>query len=173
MVRLSVAEDGYEGVTLAWSVVVRDIDALPRAERELAVAHREAHIVSGQHGFDVRVGVSLGMLELFLARHELSKLREQVVLHRGIRVLIYEHARGGVEHRDDADAVLHLRSRHRGAHASRDIDGAHLRRRADLEALVMSGQSVSLRAHCPLEGPIFTILRTDADVGRGARRRDA
>ena len=61
-------------MTLARSVVVREVDTLPLTEHGLAVTHGERHIVAGQHTFDVRVGISLGMTELLLARHELSEV---------------------------------------------------------------------------------------------------
>src|SRR6266478_4291333 len=54
MVRLSVADDSYRHMTLAWSVVLREVEALPRTEQELAIMHWQAHIVPGQHGLDVR-----------------------------------------------------------------------------------------------------------------------
>src|SRR5216683_4750982 len=73
MVRRLVADDSDRELTFARSVVLREEDALPCAEQELAIMHGQAHVVPGQHCFDVRVGVALGMLEIFLARDELSE----------------------------------------------------------------------------------------------------
>ena len=74
MLSRGVADDGYGRVALTRSVVVGDVDPLPCAEHQLAIAHRQRHIVPRQHTFDVRVRISLGMTELFLARHELSEV---------------------------------------------------------------------------------------------------
>src|SRR5438046_4129537 len=110
MLSRGVADDSYGGMTLARTVVVREVDALPCAEQRLAVTHRQRHVVPGQHTLDVRIGISLGVAELFLAWHELSEVRDEVPLNIGVRVLVHEHARGRVEHRDDADPILHLRA---------------------------------------------------------------
>src|SRR6266571_2822133 len=74
MVRRLVADDSDRDVTIARSVVLREVDALPCAEQELAGMYREAYVVAGQHGFDVRVGISLSVVELLFARHELSEV---------------------------------------------------------------------------------------------------
>src|SRR5712692_10771055 len=54
MVRRSVADHSYGRATIAWSVEFREVNALPRAEHELAVAYRERDVASHEHRFDVR-----------------------------------------------------------------------------------------------------------------------
>ena len=103
-------------MTFARPVVVREVNALPRSEHELTIAHRERDIVPREHGFDVRVGIPFCVTELLIAGHELSEMRDEISLHIGVGVLVHEHSRGRMKHRDDADALGHLRSCDRGTH---------------------------------------------------------
>src|SRR5436190_2064481 len=58
MVRRSVADDSYGRAPLTWSVELGEVNALPRAEHELAFVYRERHIVTDEHRFDVRAVTS-------------------------------------------------------------------------------------------------------------------
>ena len=61
MVRLLIADDSNGGMTVAWPVVIGEVNPLPRSEEQRAVTHRQRDVVAGQHRFDVRVGISLGV----------------------------------------------------------------------------------------------------------------
>src|SRR6476661_288318 len=141
MVRRSVADDSNGGVTLAGSIELREVDALPLAEYELGIAHRDRHIVAGQHRFDVRVRISLRVAELFLTRHELSEMREQIALHIRVGVLVHEDPRGRVRARDDADPVADLRARDRRTDARRDVGGRDRLLGRDRESFVVDGHA--------------------------------
>jgi release factor glutamine methyltransferase len=151
MVRRLFADDSNGGMTFAWPVEVREVDALPGTEYELAIAHRETHIVPCQHGFDVRVGISLGVMEVLVERHELSELRDQVALHIGVGILVHEDTSGCMEHPDDAQAVFDLRTRDRRAHASRDVDRCDLCLGRDLKTFVVK-QPASLLVRQSADG---------------------
>src|SRR5213593_724106 len=66
---------------------------------------------------------------------------DEVPLNIGVSLLVHEHARGRVQHRDDADPVPDLGACDDGAHFVGDRDSRELRRGADREALVMNGHA--------------------------------
>src|SRR6266849_4433748 len=146
MVRRSVADHSYGRATIAWSVEFREVNALPRAEHELAVAYRERDVASHEHRFDVRGRISLGVAELLVPWNDLVEEIEQIALHLGVGVLVDEHAGGRVGDGDGADAVSDLRTGDRGAHASRDVDRRLARLRLDPEVLVVDHGPTILRA---------------------------
>ena len=144
MVRRLIADDSNGRVTLARSVVIGEEDPLPGTKNELAVTHRKRYVVPCQHGFYVRVGISLLVPEFVVARYELSELSDQISLHIRVCVLVDEHARGRVEHRDDADAAGDLRARHRRAHARGDVGRRDLCLGRDVQGLVVNGHAPTI-----------------------------
>src|SRR5713226_163004 len=146
MVRRSVADHSYGRATITWSVEFREVNALPCADHELAVAYRKRHSASHEYRLDVRGRISLGVAEFLVPRNKLVEEIEQVALHVGVGVLVDEQTGGRVGHADGADAVPDLRTGDRGAHASRDIDRRLARLRLDREVLVMDHGPTILRA---------------------------
>src|SRR5687768_17182346 len=117
MVRRSVADDSYGRASLARSIELREVHALPRAEHELALVYRKRHVVTNEDRFDVRGGISFRMTVVTVLRNDLSELNQQITLHIRVRVLVHEYRRGGVRNIYHTDTFAHLRPRDRGAHA--------------------------------------------------------
>src|SRR3954462_9529972 len=139
ILRRAVADDSNGRVTLSRSVEISEINSLPRTEHELASAHRKRHVVPRQYRFDVRVGVSLGVMELGITRDQLCEMCDEVVLHIGVGVLIHEDARCRVQCRYHADPVGHPRACDRRTHARGDVRRADLCLCRDVQRLVMNG----------------------------------
>ena len=146
MVRRSVADDSYGRAPLTWSVELGEVNALPRAEHELAFVYRERHIVTDEHRFDVRRGISFGMTIISVLRNELRELMQQVTLHVRVRVLIHEDRRGGVRDIYDAYTFAHLRSGDRGAYAGCHVDGRLALVGPDGELLVVDAHRTIIRS---------------------------
>lgn len=90
------------------SVELREVNALPPTELELAITYRDRHIGADEGRLDMRVRVSFSVLELIVMGHELSEMRDEVALNIRVGVLIHEHTGGRVERRDEADPLSHL-----------------------------------------------------------------
>src|SRR6266576_2302504 len=166
MVRRSVADDSYGRAPLTWSVELGEVDALPRAEHELAFVYRERHIVTDEHRFDVRGGISFSVTVVSVLRNELRELIQQVTLHVRVRVLVHEDRRGGVRDIYDAYTFAHLRSGDRGAYAGCHIDGRLVLVGADGELLVVD-------AHRTIIRPATILPACRRGVRRARRRRRA
>jgi len=123
MVRRSVADDSYGRAPLTWSIELGEVDALPCAEHELALVYRKRHIVTDEHRFDVRGGISFRMTVVAVLRNDLRELVQQITLHVRIGVLVHKDGRGGVRDIYHADTFAHLRSCDRRAHAGCHVDG--------------------------------------------------
>src|SRR5213592_3805342 len=117
MVRRSVADDSYGRGALTWSIELSEVNALPRAEHELACMYRKRHIVTDEYGFDVRRGISFGMTVVAVVGNELRKLVQQITLHVRVGILIDEYRRRGMRHVYHAYTFAHFRSRDRRTHA--------------------------------------------------------
>src|SRR5687767_11384822 len=123
MVRRSVADDSYGRASLAWSIELREVHALPRTEHELALVYRKRHIVTYEDRSDVRSGISFRMTVVTFLRNDLRELIQQVALHIRVRVLVHEYRGGRVRDIYHADTFADLRSRDRCAYAGRHVDG--------------------------------------------------
>src|SRR5256712_7863701 len=139
MVRRLVADDSYGRVALARTVELREVDALPRAEDELAIAHGQRHRAPDEHRFHVRGTIALRMVVARVVRDRAFEGAEHVLLHVRVGVLVHEDARGRVRDRDRTDPVADLRARDRGLHAGRDVHGLLGLRRFHRELLVPDG----------------------------------
>src|SRR5437899_10633913 len=122
MVRRSVADDSYGRAPLTRSVELGEVDALPCAEHELAFVYRKRHIVTDEHRFDVRRGISFAMTVVSVLRNELRELRQHVTLHVRVGVLVHEDRRGRVRDIYYAYTFAHFGSRDRRSHARRHVD---------------------------------------------------
>src|SRR5436190_24157319 len=91
MVRRSVADDSYGRGPFARSIEFREIDSLPSAERDCAVAHRKSYRVANEHGLDMRGPVTFAVRVLRIARDRSFQCSEDVFLHVGVRVLVHEY----------------------------------------------------------------------------------
>src|SRR5688500_4045098 len=96
MVRRSVADDSYGRASLTRSIELREVHALPRAEHELAFVYRKRHIVTNEHGFDVRRRISFRMTVVTVLRNHARELEQQITLHIGVGVLVDKYRRGRV-----------------------------------------------------------------------------
>src|SRR2546425_262690 len=67
MVRRSLADDSYGRGPFARSIELGEIDSLPCAERDRAVAHRKSHGVANEHRLDVSRSVTFGVRVLRVA----------------------------------------------------------------------------------------------------------
>src|SRR5439155_2279352 len=146
MVRRSVADDSYGRAPLTWSVELGEVNALPCAEHELAFVYRERHIVTDEHRFDVRRGISFGMTIISVLRNELRELMQQVTLHFRVCVLVHEDRRGGVRDIYDAYTFAHFGSRDRRSHARRHVDGRLTLIGAEREPLVVDAHWTIMRS---------------------------
>src|SRR5712691_411666 len=123
MVRRLVADDSYGRVPFPRTIELREVDPLPRAEHELAVAHGERHRAPDDDGFHVSWTVSLGVGVSRVAGHGAVERGEHVLLYVWVRVLVHEHRGGRVRDRDRADPFAYLRSHHCSLYPRRDVDG--------------------------------------------------
>src|SRR2546428_1179005 len=159
MVRRLVADDSYGRVALARTVELREVDALPRAEDELAIAHGQRHRAPDEHRFHVRGAVALRMVVARVVRDRAFEGGEHVPLHVRVGVLVHEDARGRVRDRDRTDPVADLRARDRGLHAGRDVYGLLGLRRFHRELLVPNGHFSFIAGGGPLQPPFQRRLR--------------
>src|SRR2546428_8742693 len=90
MVRRSVADDSYGRGPFARSIELGEVETLPRAELDLTVANRERHAVPDKDRFDVRGTISFGVRIFRIARDRSLEGSEEVFLHIGVGVLVYE-----------------------------------------------------------------------------------
>ena len=139
MVRRSVADDSYGRGPFARSIELGEVETLPRAEPDLTVAYRKRHAVADEDRFDVRGTISFGVRVLRIARDHSLECGEQVFLHIGIGVLVYEDRRGRVPDADGDKSVTYLRARNRRLHARRDVDGLLALRARHRDLLVPDG----------------------------------
>src|SRR5919201_1186845 len=122
MVLTSVADDSYGRAAMSWSIELGEVDALPRAEGDLAVTHRERHRVPDEHRLHVRGTVSFGVLVPRIAGNGAFERGEEIALHVGVGVLVDEHPRGRVRDRHRDDPVGDLRTGDRGLDPRGDVD---------------------------------------------------
>src|SRR5437867_1724137 len=156
MVRRLVADVRYGRVALARTVELREVDALPRAEDELAIAHGQRHRAPDEHRFHVRGAVALRMVVARVVRDRAFEGGEHVLLHVRVGVLVHEDARGRVRDRDRTDPVADLRARDRGLHAGRDVHGLLGLRRFHRELLVPDGHFSFIAGAGPPATPLST-----------------
>src|SRR5207245_5485717 len=159
MVRRLVADDSYGRVALARTVELREVDALPRAEDELAIAHGQRHRAPDEHRFHVRGAVALRMVGARVVPDRAVEGGEHVLLHVRVGVLVHEDARGSVRDRDRTDPVADLRARDRGLHAGRDVHGLLGLRRFHRELLVPDGHFSFIAGAGPPATPFQRRLR--------------
>src|SRR3989441_7496787 len=177
MVRRLVADDSYGRVALARTVELREVDALPRAEDELAIAHGQRHRAPDEHRFHVRGTIALRMVVARVVRDRAFEGAEHVLLHVRVGVLVHEDARGRVRDRDRTDPVADLRARDRGLHAGRDVDGLLRLRRFDRELLVPDGHLSFIaggalsRAGAPPPAPATPLLTPASPASHSLSRR--
>src|SRR3977135_123657 len=146
MVRRSVADDSYGRASLTWSFELGEVNALPCSEIQLAVLYRKRHIVTDEHRFDVRCGITFRMTVIGVLRHKCGELMQQIALHVRVRVLVHEHRRGGVDNVYHAYTLANLGPRDRGAHSRRHIDGHLALLGAHGELLVMHAHDAIIRS---------------------------
>jgi len=85
-------------------------DALPAAEHEAAFVEGDGEARAGQGGFDVRVGVLLGVAEArAVLRDELAQVTEHVGRHVRVGVLVDGQPGRRVSHEEEADAPARAR----------------------------------------------------------------
>src|ERR1700730_2162068 len=110
MVRRSVADDSYGRAPFAWTIELREVHTLPRAESDRTIAYRERNAVADDDRLDVRWAIPLGVVVFRIARDHPFERREDIFLHVGVRVLVYEDRRGGVRDGHGHDPVRDLRA---------------------------------------------------------------
>src|SRR6267378_1772856 len=122
MVRRSVADDSYGRGSFAWTVKLREIDSLPRAERDCAVAHWKGQRAPDEHRLDVRRPVAFSVRVLRVARDRSVERIEEILPDIRVRILVHEDRGSRVRDADGHDPVADLRACDRGLHARGDID---------------------------------------------------
>src|SRR6266516_3125554 len=164
MVRRSVADDSYGRGALSWSIELSEVNALPCAEHELAFMYRKRHIVTDEHRFDVRRGISFGMTVVAVLRNELCELVQQITLHVRVGILVHEDRRGGVRDVYHAYTFAHFRSCDRRSHARRHVDGRLALVGAERDLLVVDAHGTSIRSETiragKAEATLPPLLRT-------------
>src|SRR5438445_7934421 len=106
----SFADDSYGRAPLTRPVELREVDALPCAERDLAFSHRERHGVAHENRLDVRGTVSFGVRVARVLRHSAFECCEEVFADVRVGVLVHEDRRGCVSVAHSYIAVQYLRS---------------------------------------------------------------
>ena len=117
MVRRSVADDSYGRAPLAWSIELREEHALPLAKNELALVYLKRHVVTYEHGIDVRSGISFRMTVVAVLRNDLRELMQQIALHIVVRVLVHKYSRGRMRDVYHAYTLAHLGAGDRSTYA--------------------------------------------------------
>src|SRR6267378_3183024 len=111
MVRRSVPDDSYGRGAFARSIELGEVETLPRAELDRAVAYRERHAIADEDGFDMRGAISFSVCVFRIARDHALERGEQVFLHIGVGILVYEDRGGCVRDAYGDEPVTHLRAR--------------------------------------------------------------
>src|SRR5712691_996539 len=148
MVRRSVADDSYGRGPFARSIELGEVQTLPCPEFDRTVAYRERHAVTDEDRFDMSRSVPFGVRVRGIARNHSLERREDVFLHIGVRVLVYEDGRGRVRDTHTDQPVTYFRARDRRLHARGDIDRLLVLVRFDGDLFVPDGHARTAASFC-------------------------
>src|SRR5439155_3041820 len=144
-----------------------DVNALPRAEDQLALPHRHLLGGTGEGRLHVRghVVVALGHVgeERVAVGDEAAQERLEVALYGRIRVLLDEEAGRGVPDEDRAQALANARAAEDAPHAAGDLGqappGRHAERLAALLHLIRGPLGISLGVSLGRDGGAMMLRR--------------
>jgi len=111
----------------ARAVVFAKEHGLPATQLQLAVFDGQSLTASGHQGFDVRVGVALGVLVIALARHELFQVFQYIARNVGVETFLNGDARRRVRRANQTQPALDAALRHQLLNLRRNVH--HLARR--------------------------------------------